>query len=296
MCVRFCDLHNLQEKLVCFIHLQYLHLVAGAKQRWLASSEGRAGIHTSENQSVEGCVQASLEALVEGLCSWHNFYRCFRIFVPSSFFLSEPYDRQIVFRTIGTESASSESILQSTQVRLKFYQGTVMIRAITIIVYLYDMTPPHCMTRSQVLHYTIEELLPGAILVAFVVFLSSFAGAKKFAMKAGKKKDRWTGYDTIRATCAMFSWSDWAVMQWTNNRCCVCLCRVVKLSDRFHPPGLPQRIYNTTVTPRFHVFLLSTAGQSTTLLTCDLVEIVSDSIGLHVRTVISWVIYPTKVI
>ena len=29
-----------------------------------------------------------------------------------------------------------------------------------------------------------EELLPGAILVAFVVFLSSFAGAKKFAMKA----------------------------------------------------------------------------------------------------------------
>lgn len=28
-----------------------------------------------------------------------------------------------------------------------------------------------------------KELLPGAILVAFVVFLSSFAGAKKFAMK-----------------------------------------------------------------------------------------------------------------
>ena len=30
-----------------------------------------------------------------------------------------------------------------------------------------------------------QELLPGAILVAFVVFLSSFAGAKKFAMQAG---------------------------------------------------------------------------------------------------------------
>ncbi|CAK9060701.1 Sulfate transporter 4.1 [Durusdinium trenchii] len=30
-----------------------------------------------------------------------------------------------------------------------------------------------------------KELLPGAILVAFVVFLSSFAGAKKFAMKDG---------------------------------------------------------------------------------------------------------------
>ena len=29
-----------------------------------------------------------------------------------------------------------------------------------------------------------QELLPGAVLVAFVVFLSSFAGAKKFAMKA----------------------------------------------------------------------------------------------------------------
>ncbi|CAJ1439262.1 unnamed protein product [Effrenium voratum] len=32
---------------------------------------------------------------------------------------------------------------------------------------------------------TAKELLPGAILVAFVVFLSSFAGAKKFAMKDG---------------------------------------------------------------------------------------------------------------
>jgi len=31
----------------------------------------------------------------------------------------------------------------------------------------------------------VQELLPGAILVAFVVFLSSFAGAKKFAMKDG---------------------------------------------------------------------------------------------------------------
>eukprot|EP00434_Breviolum_minutum_P028251 symbB.v1.2.024992.t1/scaffold2394.1/size82379/8 len=31
----------------------------------------------------------------------------------------------------------------------------------------------------------VKELLPGAILVAFVVFLSSFAGAKKFAMKDG---------------------------------------------------------------------------------------------------------------
>ena len=31
---------------------------------------------------------------------------------------------------------------------------------------------------------SLEELIPGAILVAFVVFLSSFAGAKKFAMQA----------------------------------------------------------------------------------------------------------------
>ena len=32
--------------------------------------------------------------------------------------------------------------------------------------------------------YLCQELVPGAILLAFVVFLSSFAGAKKFAMKA----------------------------------------------------------------------------------------------------------------
>ena len=44
-------------------------LVAGSKQRGLASREGRTGIHTPENQSVEGCVRASLGALVEGLCS-----------------------------------------------------------------------------------------------------------------------------------------------------------------------------------------------------------------------------------
>ena len=37
--------------------------------------------------------------------------------------------------------------------------------------------------RSADAHLS-QELVPGAILLAFVVFLSSFAGAKKFAMKA----------------------------------------------------------------------------------------------------------------
>lgn len=167
-------------------------------------------------------------------------------------------------------------------------------------VHLYDMTPPQCITRSQVLHYTIEELLPGAILVAFVVFLSSFAGAKKFAMKAGGKKMK--KICTIERFGRHVQWclSVSAVMQWTKKRCCVCLCRVVQFSDHFHPPGLPQGIYNTTVTPRFHVFLLSTSFDRRSINnSSDLWpsrESVRHSIGQHVRNVIPWVIYPAKVI
>jgi len=64
-------------------------------------------------------------------------------------------------------------------------EGETGIRPVTIVgpmpSGLPAFTPPMDMTDMRLA----KELLPGAILIAFVVFLSSFAGAKKFAMKDG---------------------------------------------------------------------------------------------------------------
>jgi len=59
------------------------------------------------------------------------------------------------------------------------------LRPITVVGAMPSGLPSFSMPIGRHEIGLAKELLPGAILIAFVVFLSSFAGAKKFAMKDG---------------------------------------------------------------------------------------------------------------